>query len=129
MNLRALEQRVDLYHDEAEALHGALSMYHRLLVWRSGQRPLLLEETMSIRATLRVRERLEGLLRGPWPRTARLGRKPRRWRVEFDELLQLNALLVAGELFAPTVAQRPAFGALYLKLNQKALNLQAHFQL
>ncbi|WP_187315910.1 hypothetical protein [Hymenobacter sp. BT190] len=129
MNLRALDQKLPLHRDEARALHDALGLYHRHLTWLSGHRPLYLAETMSIRVTLRVHERLAKLLAGEWPRTRERHLKPRQWRVEFDELLQLNALLVEGTLFAAESSYESAFNCLYGKLNQKALNLTAHFRL
>lgn len=129
MNLKALDQTLELHRHEAEALRDALSMYQRLLAWRSGERPLYLAETMSLRPMTRVHEQLCRLLAGTWPRTPRKVLKARRWRVGFDELVQLNVLLVAGELFAADSSMRPGLGSVYLKINQKALNLQAHFRL
>lgn len=129
MNLRALDQTLPLHRDEALGLRDALRLYHQHLTWVSARRPLYLPETMSIRVTLRVYERLTKLLAGEWPRTRTRLLKPRKWRVEFDELLQLNALLVAGTLFAAESSYESAFNCLYGKLNQKALNLTTHFRL
>lgn len=129
MNLRALDQILLLHRDEALALRDSLRMYHQLLTWRSGQRQLFLSETMSIRATLRVHDKLAKLLEGTWPRTKYKLLKPRKWRVEFDELLQLNELMREGEMYAPEVGARGAFNSIYGKINQKALNLQTHFRL
>ncbi|WBO86265.1 hypothetical protein [Hymenobacter yonginensis] len=128
-SLRALDQQLPLHRDEARALCDALRLYHQHLTWLSARRPLYLAETMSIRATLRVHERLAKLLAGEWPRTRDRHLRPRTWRVAFDELLQLNALLVEGTLLAAESSYQSAFNSLYGKLNQKALNLTAHFQL
>lgn len=129
MNLPALDQVLDIHQDEAQALHDSLEMYHYLLTWRSGERPLYLAETMSIRPTLRTYERLVRLLASPWPRNRWKLLKTRRWRLPFDELLQLNALILQGELFAAQICYRFAFDTMYAKINQKALNLNSHFQL
>lgn len=129
MNLKALDQLLPVHRDEALALRDALRLYYRRLQYFSSDRPLYLAETMSIRAMVRVHDKIVTMLAGTWPRTRHKLLKPRRWRVGFDELLQLNALMVAGELFAAESSYESAFNSLYLKINQKALNLNSHFQL
>jgi hypothetical protein len=99
MSLRTLDQHL-LHRDEALALRDGLRLYHQRLTYFSSHRTLYLAETMSIRPTLRVHDQLVQLLSGTWPRSKQRVLKPRRWRVGFDEVLQLNALIVAGELFA-----------------------------
>ena len=128
MNLRSLDQLVLLHRDEAVALRDALRLYHQRLTYFSSHRTLYLAEALSIRPTLRVHDQLAQLLAGPWPRSKQWVLKPRRWRVGFDEVLQLNALIVAGELFAAESSYESAFNSIYAKLNQKALNLDTHFK-
>lgn len=129
MNLRALDQLVLLHRDEAVALRDALRLYHQRLTLFSGHRRLHLAEALSIRPTLRVHDQLVKLLCGTWPRSKQRVLKPRRWRLGFDELLQLNALMRDGELFAAEASYRGAFNGIYGKINQKALCLDLHFQI
>ena len=128
MNLRALDQILLLHRDEAVGLRDALRLYHERLTLLSGHRRLHLAEALSIRPTLRVHDQLVQLLASPWPCSKQRMLKPRRWRLGFDEMLQLNALIVAGELFAAESSYESAFNGIYGKINQKALNLDFHFQ-
>ncbi|MBO0360663.1 hypothetical protein J0X19_22070 [Hymenobacter sp. BT186] len=128
MDLRRHDQLVELHQDEANALCHSIRIYHQHLVWASSFRPLHLPEVMSIRPTQRVLERLTRLLAGPWPRTKDRRLKGRKWRLEMDELLQLNALFVADELTAPDALKYPLYSILG-KVNKKAHNLTTHFQL
>ncbi|WP_375435073.1 hypothetical protein [uncultured Hymenobacter sp.] len=128
MNLRHHDQVVELQKDEAEALCHSIRIYHQNLVWCSGHRTLYLAEIMSIRPTQRVLDRLTRLLTKPWPRTNLRQLRPRKWRLEVDELVQLNALFVADELTATFSYKGPLYTILG-KLNQKAQNLTHHFQL
>jgi hypothetical protein len=129
MNLRALDQIVLVHQDEAQALRDAINFYHRLLAFHSGERQLHLSEVMSIRATLRVHDKMVKLLATTWPRTKKKILKPRRCRLEFDELLQVNWLYLTGELFAAEISYRVAFDTVCGKINQRAQNLNSHFQL
>ena len=74
-----------------------------------------------------MHDQLVQLLSGTWPRSKQRVLKPRRWRLGFDEVLQLKALIVAGELFAAESSYESAFNSIYGKLNQKALNLDTYF--
>jgi len=68
-----------------------------------------------------------GGLDGSWPRSRLRVLQPRWWRLGFDEVLQLNALMRDGELFAAESSYQSAFNSIYGKLNQKALGLNTHF--
>ncbi|HEX8351080.1 MAG TPA: hypothetical protein VF598_14045, partial [Hymenobacter sp.] len=121
--------KVDFYEDEAFALHQAIKYYLFSMVQMSTKRPVPLIEALSIKPANRVMARLDKMVNS-WP-PARPGKplKTRGLRLEYDELLQLNAILAAGKLYeaAPTqaVPLRQACG----KLNQKALNLSPLFAL
>jgi len=128
MDLRRHNQVVELHQNEANALCHSIRIYHQHLVWASSHRPLHLPEVLSIRPTTQVLDRLTRLLTSQWPRTKDRRLKARKWRLELDELLQLNALFVADELTGPDAIKNPLY-AILGKVNQKALNVTTHFQL
>lgn len=129
MNLREHDQLVELHQDEAQALAHALNLYLYNLNLKSGRRPLYLEEALSIKISTRLHKRLQVLLAGSWPRGPLRRFRPRRWRLEYDEVLQLNALFVAEQLYAAQPAHRGPLTTILGKVNQRALNLNQFFHL
>jgi hypothetical protein len=129
MNLRSLDEKIDLYQDEAIALQVALDYYLLALVHLSGKRPVPLLEALSIKPVSRVHSRLQSMVKS-WP-LPRRGKplKTRGLRLEFDELLQLNSIFVAGKLCQAAPDQAVPLRQACGKINQKALNLSPLFAL
>jgi hypothetical protein len=133
MNLRTLDETVALYEGEATALQGALQYYLHDVTVRSTLRRVPLAEAMSIKPVARVFARLLKMNQGRWVKPAR-GRQPptprvRPLRLEYDELLQLHALHVAGELQPIIASHQDPLQVCLGKLDQRAQNLSLLFQL
>jgi hypothetical protein len=133
MNLRTLDETVDLYELEACALQGALQHYLYDVTVRSTMRRVPLAEAMSIKPVSRVFQRLQRMVEGRWSKPARGNKRPlpkaRPLRLEYDELLQLNALNVAGELTPIVAGHRDPLQVCLGKVHQRAQNLSPLFQL
>ena len=132
MNLRTLDETVDLYELEAYALQGALQHYLYDVTVRSTLRRVPLAEAMSIKPVSRVFQRLQRMVQGPWTKPGRNGKRPvpkaRPLRLEYDELLQLNALHTAGELLPILAGHRDPLQVCLGKVNQRVQNLSPLFQ-
>ena len=132
MNLRLLDQRVDLYELEALALQQALQGYLHELSERATLRRVPLAEALSIKPVCRVLQRLQQLCGGEWLTAARGTRRPvpraRVLRLEYDELLQLLALHQAGELTAMRAPHADALQVCLAKVHQRGQNLGSLFQ-
>ncbi|MCC2546439.1 hypothetical protein LJY25_08280 [Hymenobacter sp. BT175] len=116
---------LQLDHYQAEALFHSLKFYLRLLLLEP---PLYPAQAQSIRPMHRLMLRLEKLLQGDWSPVRKKARQ-RKCKVEFDALLQLNALLREGELFPAQFHYTGSLNAVHLQVNQQAQNLTGFFQL
>jgi hypothetical protein len=122
IDLRYLDQKVELYHVELRWLAYALNVYLKHLVMESGRRPLSPEEGLRIKPLGKLAKRLKRSSDN-WQSPAS---KPRKIRLEYDELqllCRLNAQLQAQQHERPQLVD--ALG----KVQQKALNISQFFAL
>jgi hypothetical protein len=122
------DQVIQLDEHEAQALFHATQFYLRLLVMRSEKQPMYPEQAQGIRVVHRVMLRLRKLLQGQWIDSKKRPRL-RKFRLDYDAVLKLNVLLRNGELHAAQWEHDGLMGAVWIKINQKAQNLNQFFQL
>ncbi|QNE39503.1 hypothetical protein F1C16_08025 [Hymenobacter sp. NBH84] len=134
MNLRHLDQRIDVERHEALALKQSLEHYLYHLAQQSSARGLSTDEALRLKPATRLLTRLSKMFTGTWLRYGMkrcFQHRPRTWQLEFDELLLLRTLYLAGELpdEGPGSAQRLALWNLLGKIDQKAQRLTSYFSL
>lgn len=128
-DLRKYDQVVELYSNECAALCQAIGIYQRQLLYLSSHRRLQVRESLSMKPLAKLLTKLTKLDAGRWPMGGRLYMpRPRKWRLEFDELLLLNSLYCSGELFVPD-AHKSSLYDICGKINQKVQNLTQYFEL
>lgn len=130
MNLRHLDQKIDIERSEARALQQSLQHYHYHLAQLATTHQLTHEQALSIKPTTRVLTRLTRMLIGPWPKypSKRLFlHRARKWQLEFDEMLVLLAIWTAGDLHdgGHCLDMHSVMG----KIDQKAQYLSSYFRI
>jgi hypothetical protein len=133
MNLRELDQKIELWEGEAVALLSALQHYLHDVAVRATMRPMPLAEALSLRPLTSICRQLTRLLCGSWQRAGRGGQRPmarpRSLRLAYDELLQVLKLYQTGELRPLLPDQQPQLQCCLGKVHQRAQNLTSWFQL
>ncbi|WP_400194073.1 hypothetical protein [Hymenobacter sp. B81] len=120
IDLRHLDQKIDLHHQEVAWLASTIEQYLLQLVAKASVRPLDLPQALSIKPLGRIAKRLWSAHRS-WKSPL----KPRKIRLEHDELQLLTHL--AGQL--QQQCRRDELLTALGKVHQKAILLEPFFQI